>query len=172
MIGSYHGTRPQRRTSGGDGEQVTSKRVRKRSDSDQPGCGGLEPDQRLAKDIDRGRLLETAIEFGGAGTVLGLDIAKQEIACCLRWGQGRFERPWKVVNPQELDLLVQWCEFLRSRCDGFTVGMELTGTYGDGIRYALSKAGINLQRVSGKAVSDYQEIFDGVPSQQLPLKGT
>jgi len=31
-------------------------------------------------DIDRGRLLEAAIEFGGAGTVLGLDIAKQEIA--------------------------------------------------------------------------------------------
>lgn len=116
-------------------------------------------------DIDRDRLLDSAIEFGGVGTVLGLDIAKQEIVCCLRWGQGQFERPWKVVNPQELDLLVQWCEFLRSRCDGFTVGMESTGTYGDGVRYALSKAGINLQRVSGKAVSDYQEIFDGVPSQ-------
>jgi hypothetical protein len=51
MIGSYHGTRQQRRTSGGDGEQVTSNRVRNTSDSDQPGCGGLEPDQRLAKDI-------------------------------------------------------------------------------------------------------------------------
>jgi len=51
MIGSYHGTRQQRRTSGGDGEQVTPNRIRKRSGSDQPGCGGLEPDQRLAKDI-------------------------------------------------------------------------------------------------------------------------
>lgn len=116
-------------------------------------------------DIDRERLLEAAIEFGGSGTVLGLDIAKQEIVACLRWGQGEFERPWKVVNPHELGLLVQWCEFLRSRCDGFTVGMESTGTYGDGVRYALSKAGINVQRVSGKAVSDYHEIFDGVPSQ-------
>ncbi len=32
-------------------------------------------------------LLEAAIEFGGAGTVLGLDIAKQEIVACLRWGE-------------------------------------------------------------------------------------
>ena len=92
-------------------------------------------------DIDRERLLQAAIEFGGAGTVLGLDIAKQEIVACLRWGQDQFARPWKVVNPHELGLLVQWCEFLRSRCDGFTVGMESTGTYGDGIRYALSNFG-------------------------------
>ena len=37
--------------------------------------------------------------------------------------------------------------------------------YGDVVRYALSEAGISVQRVSGKAVSDYHEIFDGVPSQ-------
>jgi len=29
----------------------------------------------------------------------------------------------------------------------------------------LSESGIRVQRVSGKAVSDYHEIFDGVPSQ-------
>jgi len=50
VIGSYHGTRQQRRTSGGDGEQVMLNQVRNRSDSDQPGCGGLESDQPLVKD--------------------------------------------------------------------------------------------------------------------------
>jgi transposase len=116
-------------------------------------------------DIDRERLIDRAVEFGDTGTVLGLDIAKQEIVACLRWGKGTFERPWKVVNPKEIELLVDLCKLLESRCDGFTVGLESTGTYGDGIRYALTAAGISVQRVSGKAVSDYKEIFDGVPSQ-------
>jgi transposase len=43
--------------------------------------------------------------------------------------------------------------------------MESTGTYGDALRQALTDAGLNVQRVSGKAVHDYAEIFDGVPSQ-------
>ncbi|MEO8271087.1 MAG: transposase [Aureliella sp.] len=116
-------------------------------------------------DINRERLLDSAVDLGGTGTVLGLDIAKQEIVACLRWGKGSFERPWKVVNPNEIELLVELCKLLESRCDGFSVGLESTGTYGDGIRYALTEAGISVQRVSGKAVSDYHEIFDGVPSQ-------
>ena len=116
-------------------------------------------------DINREVLINSAVEFGDAGTVLGLDIAKQEIVACLRWGNGNFERPWKVVNPKEIGLLVELCELLKSRCDGFTVGLESTGTYGDGVRYALTESGISVQRVSGKAVSDYHEIFDGVPSQ-------
>jgi transposase len=116
-------------------------------------------------DINREVLINSAVEFGDVGTVLGLDIAKQEIVACLRWGNGNFERPWKVVNPKEIGLLVELCELLKSRCDGFTVGLESTGTYGDSIRYALTESGISVQRVSGKAVSDYHEIFDGVPSQ-------
>jgi transposase len=116
-------------------------------------------------DINREVLINSAVECGDLGTVLGLDIAKQEIVACLRWGNGSFERPWKVVNPKEIGILVELCELLKSRCDGFTVGLESTGTYGDSIRYALTKAGISVQRVSGKAVSDYHEIFDGVPSQ-------
>lgn len=116
-------------------------------------------------DVDRERLIDSAVEFGGLGTVLGLDIAKQEIVACLRWGIGSFERPWKIVNPKEIGLLVNLCGMLKSRCDGFTVGLESTGTYGDCVRYALSESGISVQRVSGKAVSDYHEIFDGVPSQ-------
>jgi transposase len=43
--------------------------------------------------------------------------------------------------------------------------MESTGTYGDAIRQALTDAKLEVHRVSGKAVHDYAEIFDGVPSQ-------
>ena len=116
-------------------------------------------------EIDRNQLVEAAIANGKAGTALGLDIAKNEIVGCVRWGDDSFERPWKFVNPGQIHLLVELCELLKSKCDGFTVGLESTGTYGDAVRFALTKASISVQRVSGKAVSDYSEIFDGVPSQ-------
>ncbi len=44
------------------------------------------------------------------------------------------------------------------------VGLESTGTYGDAIRQAMTDVELDVQRVSGKAKSDYEEIFDGVPS--------
>ena len=43
--------------------------------------------------------------------------------------------------------------------------MESTGTYGDALRARLTAAGLNVQRVGGKAAHDYAEVFDGVPSQ-------
>jgi transposase len=116
-------------------------------------------------DIDRNQLVEAALAYGSTGTVMGLDIAKNEIVACVRWGQGCFERPWKIVNTAEIGLLIELCLLLKSKCDGFSVGLESTGTYGDAVRFALTEAAISVQRVSGKAVSDYMEIFDGVPSQ-------
>jgi transposase len=116
-------------------------------------------------DIDRNQLLEAALTGGKTGTVLGLDIAKNEIVGCVRWGTGQFERPWKIVNPKGILTLIELCQLLKSKCDGFSVALESTGTYGDAARYALSQATISVQRISGKAVSDYKEIFDKVPSQ-------
>ena len=37
---------------------------------------------------------EVGLAGGNTGTVLGLDIAKNEIVGCVRWGTGVFERPW------------------------------------------------------------------------------
>jgi transposase len=51
-----------------------------------------------------------------------------------------------------------------SRAHPLSVAMESTGTYGDAFRQALTDAGLEVVRVSGKAVKDYAEIFDGVPS--------
>jgi transposase len=54
---------------------------------------------------------------------------------------------------------------LKGVCTSVVVGLESTGTYSDAVRYAMTEAGLEVQRVSGKSVSDYKEIFDGVPSQ-------
>ena len=86
------------------------------------------------KEIDRNQLVEAALAYGSTGTVLGLDIAKNEIFACVRWGQGCFERPWKIVNTGEIGLLIELCLLLKSKCDGFSVGLESTGTYGSSFR--------------------------------------
>lgn len=114
-------------------------------------------------DLDRKNLALVA-KKEKAG-VLGLDIAKEEIVACLRWDSGEFERPWSISNPFGIKEFVELCQSLASEGLKLTVSMESTGTYGESVRNACTLAGIQVQRVSGKHVSDYQEIFDGVPSQ-------
>ena len=101
---------------------------------------------------------------GMARVSLGLDIAKLEIVACLRWSADQFERPWSVNNPFEIKALVELCVELSKEVE-VVVSMESTGTYGDAVRRALTVANIPVIRVAGKHVSDYKEIFDGVPSQ-------
>lgn len=96
---------------------------------------------------------------------VGLDIAKEEIVAVVRWESGDFEKPWSVKNPTEIGSLIERLLVLQESSGGVTIGMESTGTYGEAVRQALTKAGLAVDRVSGKSVSDYREIFDGVPSQ-------
>lgn len=117
------------------------------------------------KKIDVAQLRIAAVERGGAGTCVGLDVAKDEIVVCVRWSTGDFERPWKVANTTQIDVLLERLNVLKEVCDSLTVGLESTGTYGEAVRRAMTQAGLEVHRVSGKATSDYQEIFDGVPSQ-------
>jgi transposase len=107
----------------------------------------------------------TAIAQVQKSAILGLDVAKGEIVACLRWKNGEFERPWSVINPSEIKLLVELSLSLIGAGLDLKVAMESTGTYGDAVRYALTAVKIPVLRVSGKSVSDYKEIFDGVPSQ-------
>lgn len=96
---------------------------------------------------------------------VGLDIAKGEVVVIVRWQSGEFEKPWSVRNPTEIGCLIQRLLVLQEACQHVTVGIESTGTYGEAVRQSLTKAGLPVERVSGKSVSDYKEIFDGVPSQ-------
>lgn len=110
-------------------------------------------------------VLAKVLESGPAGAVtVGLDVGKREVFAVVRWSDGTFERPWKVQNPSDIGTLVQLLRNMAGERP-MIVAMESTGTYGDALRQALTDAELDVQRVGGKAASDYAEIFDGVPSK-------
>jgi transposase len=109
--------------------------------------------------------VEHMLQSSPAGAVhVGLDVGKEEIYAVARWSDGTFGRPWKALNPSEVGMLVEMLAKI-SAGHPLTAAMESTGTYGDVLRCRLGQAGLVLHRVSGKAASDYAEVFDGVPSQ-------
>ena len=100
----------------------------------------------------------------GANITLGVDVGKRDLWLVCRWETGRFERPWRVKNPEEIPILIALIQRM-STDHKLVVAMESSGTYGDALRQALADAKIAVVRVSNKASHDYAEIFDGVPSQ-------
>jgi len=108
-------------------------------------------------------IAEVVARLGEGRVWLGLDIGKSTIMGVVRDATGYFERPWKVRNAHEIHELVMKAKQL-SEERTLVVAMEPTGTYGDPLRQALTDAGLAIHRVGSKASSDYQEIFDGVPS--------
>lgn len=100
----------------------------------------------------------------GQKCVVGIDVAKRDFKAVLYWPDGSFQRPWNIKSPGEIGLAAQKLVALHKACP-LTVAMESSGTYGDGFRQALHDRQIPLVRVSGKAVKDQSETFDGVPSQ-------
>jgi transposase len=117
------------------------------------------------KKVNLEKLLEVAVSKESREVTVGLDVAKDEIVVVIRWSDGSFERPWSVRNPSEIALLISVIVAIKDVCASVVIGLESTGTYGDAVRYAMTEAGLEVDRVSGKGVSDYKEIFDGVPSQ-------
>ena len=99
----------------------------------------------------------------GQKAVVGVDVSKGELTLCLVWPDREFERPWRVKSPGQIRLAVSKLLELNARCP-VVVAMESSGTYGDAFRQALDDAGIAVHRVSAKAVKDYSETFDNVPS--------
>lgn len=100
----------------------------------------------------------------GERCVAGVDVAKRELVVCLHWPDRSFDRPWRVVVPGQLGLLMERLGVLGSR-GPLVSALESTGTYGDVFRQACGDAGLAVERVSSKAVKDHSETFDGVPSQ-------
>ena len=115
--------------------------------------------RQSVNDVNVQKLRDRAVACGDAGTCVGLDVAKHEIVVCLRWPDGWFERPWRVKNPSEIGVLIGLLLELKEICGSLTIGIESTGTYGDVVRCAMTAAFLEVHRVSGKAVSDYKEIF-------------
>ncbi len=102
-------------------------------------------------------------ELAEGETWVGLDIAKEEVVVVIRDNSGAFGRPWKVKLPLEARQLADL--LLKVSSDRkMVVAMESTGTYGDALRQVMLDAKLDVHQVSGKACSDYSEVFDGVPS--------
>jgi len=100
----------------------------------------------------------------GLAISLGIDVGQYTLWPVCRWADGRFERPWRVQNPEEIPQLVALVKPM-SVGRKVVVAMESSGTYGDALRQALADHQIPVQRVGGKAAHDDAEVFDGVPSQ-------
>ena len=101
--------------------------------------------------------------IGSEPVTIGLDVAKHEIIAVVRDSTGAFSSPWKVKQPSQIGELVQKINRLAANRP-VVVALESTGTYSDPVRQALSDCGLVVNWVSGRDKSDYQEIFDGVPS--------
>ena len=112
-------------------------------------------------DVDWDRLARGS---EGDDISLGIDVGKLDLWPVCRWASGRFERPWRVKNPEEIPNLIALIERM-SAGRKLVVALESSGTYGDALRQALADARIPVVRVSNKASHDYAEVFDGVPSQ-------
>src|SRR5438552_2281807 len=70
-----------------------------------------------------------------------------------------FGRPWRVRSPGKIGAVTVALAELARHCR-LVVAMESSGTYGDPFRQALADAGVEVRRVSAKAVKDYSETFD------------
>lgn len=108
-------------------------------------------------------LAEVISRLAEGPLICGLDVGKETVLCVVRDSKGYFERPWKVKNPDEIPDLIEHLRTL-AQTRPVQVALESTGTYGDALRQAFGDVGLEVRRVSGKAASDYAEIFDGVPS--------
>ena len=104
-----------------------------------------------------------ARDRAGQKVVAGVDVGKGELTLCLVWPDREFERPWRIKSPGQIRLAAGMLLELNASCP-VTVAMESSGTYGDAFRQALFDVGLPVHRVSGKAVKDDSEGFDGVPS--------
>ena len=85
---------------------------------------------------------------------LGIDVGKHDLWPVCRWASGRFERPWRVKNPEEIPTLIALIQRM-SMGRKLVVALESSGTYGDALRQALADAEVAVQRVSNKASHDY-----------------
>ena len=84
----------------------------------------------------------------GLDVTLGVDVGKFDMLVVCRWADERFERPWRVKNPQEIPTLAALAKQVQADRN-LVVAMESSGTYGDTLRQALSDNGIEIQRVGG-----------------------
>src|SRR5438045_9084787 len=85
-------------------------------------------------DVDWDRL---ARGHEGGDITLGIDVGKHHLWPVCRWASGRFERPWRVQNPEEVATLIALIQRM-SADRKVVVALESSGTSGHALRRALA----------------------------------
>ena len=114
--------------------------------------------------VDVSEIISECQRRGLGEVCVGLDISKHDFYAVFHYAAGSFSQPIRVLQPAEIGAFVALLSRIQESL-AVKVGLESTGTYGDALRWSLHSAGFEVQRISGKSVTDYAEIFDGVPSK-------
>jgi len=117
-----------------------------------------------ATSVNQVNWAQLAEQAGDQRVVFAVDAAKVTFVAVVMTPDKQVLKTIKWKHPEQTKSLL---EGLFSQWDSATVQMaiEPTGTYGDALREAFERRGIEVYRVSPKAVRDSAELIDGVPSQ-------
>jgi transposase len=111
------------------------------------------------KKFDWRKLAETVFE---QRVVLSIDVAKEDFFAAFVLEDKVVARvKWK--HPTETREWLSGVEAI-AKSGQLEAVMEPSGTYGDAVRWQLTKRGIEVYLVSPKRVHDAAEVYDGVPS--------
>jgi transposase len=100
---------------------------------------------------------------GGKG-VFAVDVAKAGMYGALIAADGTVVKTVRWTHPTETRECLALLGQVRAAGVSFAVAMEPSGTYGDALRWAFQRAGMEVHRVSPKRSHDAAEVYDGVPS--------
>ncbi len=102
-------------------------------------------------------------QIAGKRLVVGIDVAKERQFAAVMDEACTMQVVVKWKAPSETGAFVELLHELGATRD-VEVVMEPTGTYGDALRFQLSKAGLSVFRMEPKRTHDAAELYDGVPS--------
>lgn len=94
--------------------------------------------------------------------LFSIDVAKTDFVGLLRTRDDDLIQLIKWTHPHDTSHLLN--ELKELKATRLEAVMEPTGTYGDALRWQLTKRSIPVYRVNPKHVHDESESFDGVPS--------
>lgn len=94
----------------------------------------------------------------------GIDIAKTRQFAAFMSEDGHVHGIVRWEHPQQSPEFVSLLARMREQGSQVEVAMEPSSTYGDALRSAMQKAGLQVFRVNPKRSHDAAEVYDGVPS--------
>lgn len=105
-----------------------------------------------------------------AGCIVALDVAKQKFVGAIATMSGEIVKLFRFEHTKQTHQFLDVVRVLQQalKPDQLRVAMEPTGTYGDSIRYQLTKLGVLVWMVPPKKTHDSKALFDDVASLHDP----